>query len=201
MRPKMGRKNKDGEQIFYYMCEMKEKSKRTRCDVKNAHGNKLDKMTIDELINSADSKSNMQNNIENDKISVRTAQDAIASEISMLESNIKNSEQSIGNLVSSLSQNQNSLAAKYIIQQIEDLDRETARMKDRLLKLKEEQEKNQAKEDNLNVIKDVLSNFKDSIDSMDTEKIRAFLKIMVDKIVWNGENAEIIMFGSISEKK
>ncbi|MBU5677984.1 recombinase family protein [Alkaliphilus sp. MSJ-5] len=201
MRPKMGRKNKDGEQIFYYMCEMKEKSKRTRCNIKNIKGNELDHLIIDRIKNLAMSNSDVQDSIENDKISLQTAQNAIQNEISMLESNIKNNGQSIGNLVSSLSQNQNSTAAKYIIDQIEGLDKETAQIKDRLLRLKEVQEKNQAKENSLDVMKGILSNFNDSVDLMDIEDKRAFLKIIVDKIIWNGKNAEIIMFGSISEKK
>jgi len=201
MRPKMGRVNKDGVQAFYYMCEMKEKSKRTRCDIKNVKGNELDQMVIDEIKNLAISDSKLQDNIQNDSISIQTAQNAIQSEITLLESNIKNNDQSIGNLVGSLSQKQNSVAAKYMIEQIEGLDIENTKMKERLLKLKDAQENNQVKGNSLDVMKGILSNFHSSIDSMDIETQRAFLKILVDKLIWDGKNADIIMFGSISEKK
>jgi len=201
MRPKMGRVNKDGVQAFYYMCEMKEKSKRTRCDIKNVKGNELDQIVTDKIKKLATLDSKLQDNIQSDSISIQTAQNAVESEITILESNIKNNDQSIGNLVGSLSQNQSSLAAKYMIEQIEGLDKETTKMKERLLRLKDTQEKNQAKGNSLDVMKGILTNFNSTIDSMDIETQRAFLKILVDKLIWDGKNAEIIMFGSISEKK
>lgn len=43
MRPKsIQRYNSDGQKIFYYICEKKEKSKKSSCISKNLNGNKLD---------------------------------------------------------------------------------------------------------------------------------------------------------------
>lgn len=201
MRPKMGRKNKEGIKVFYYMCEMKERSKRTRCDIKNVKGNDLDKMVVDEIKKMANSDSDISGNIQADKLTLVTSQNALLNEISMLEANIKESEQSINNLVTSISQGQNSTATKYIIKQIEEHDQQNAKMKKRLLELRESLEKTQLKNSSLDVIKDMLSSFDDSIDMVDVEAKRTFIKSIVEKIVWDGENAEVVMFGANSQKK
>lgn len=50
MRPKVtNRTNSNNEQVFYYMCEMKEKSKRTRCGCKNLLGNEADYLLLQRL--------------------------------------------------------------------------------------------------------------------------------------------------------
>ena len=201
MRPKMGRIDKDGEQAFYYMCEMKEKSKRTRCNIKNIKGNDLDRLVIEEIKKMAQGNSEIKENLKNDKLQIKTKQNTIHSEISMLENNIKSNEQSINNLVSSLSQGQDSPASKYIIEQINQLDKETAEMKERLLQLKENEENNSMKDNSLNVMGDILTAFNDNIDEVDVEAKRMFLRSIVDKITWDGENIKLYMFGMNTEKK
>ncbi|MBB6214784.1 site-specific DNA recombinase [Anaerosolibacter carboniphilus] len=201
MRPKMGRENSDGIQLFYYMCEMKEKSKKTKCNMNNVKGNDLDQMIIDEIKKMAMSDSNLYDNIKSDRLNLMTSQNAIQNEIALMESNIKNNEQAIQHLVTSLSQGQNTSAAKYIIKQIDELDEQTAKMKERLFILKESEEMNQSKGNSLDVMKDMLSAFNDSIDTVDIEAKRTFIKSIVDKIVWDGQNAEVVMFGANSEKK
>ncbi|SJZ38454.1 recombinase family protein [Garciella nitratireducens] len=201
MRPKMGRIDKNGQQIFYYMCEMKEKSKRTRCSMKNVKGNDLDKLVIEEIKRMAHDNSELKGNLQSDKLQIETKQNTIHNEIINLETNIKNNEQSINNLVSSLSKSQESAASKYIIQQINQLDKETAEMKERLLKLKENEENNNMKDNSLNVMGDMLAAFNDNIDEVDIEAKRMFLKSIIDKITWDGEIIKIYMFGMNTEKK
>lgn len=50
MRPKTsGNQNCEGEKSFYYLCEMKERSKGTRCKESNIAGNVLDKIIIKKI--------------------------------------------------------------------------------------------------------------------------------------------------------
>ncbi len=201
MRPKMGKENKDGVRTFYYMCELKERSKKTKCDIKNVNGNRLDKILINEIKNMSEASSNINENIQSNKLTLITSQNAIMNDISLLEASIKENEQSINNLVSSLSQGQESTASKYIIKQIEERDQQNAKMKTRLLELKESLEKTQLQSNSLDVVKDMLSAFGDSIDTVDVGVKRTFIKSIVDKITWNGKNAEVVMFGNNSAKK
>lgn len=201
MRPRSGRKNKDGVFVYYYMCELKERSKRTKCAIKNAHGNKLDKAIIEELKNLSLPKSTLSKTIQGDKITIQTTQNSIEKEIAMLKDGIKDNELAINNLVSFLSQEQESDAAKYIIKRIEELDKQTATMKDKLLKLQESKEANEQKDERLDIIKNMLSSFAENLELVDVEAKRTFIKSIVEKITWDGKNAEIFLFGGPPGKK
>lgn len=201
MRPRISRPNKDGIMVYYYMCEMKEKSKKTRCNVKNIQGNNLDKSVVEEIKKLSLPDSVLYNTIQNDKFTIQTAQNTVENEIAMIEDKIKANELAISNLVNSLSQGQNSTASKYIIAQIEDLDKQSAELKERLFKLKEVEENNQSKDQNLNVMKDILSVFSQNIDNVDVEAKRMYIKSIVENIIWDGENIEMNLFGANPEKK
>lgn len=201
MRPRISRPNKDGIMTYYYMCEMKERSKRTRCNVKNIQGNNLDKAVVENIKKLSMSDSVLYTTIQNDKFTIQAAQNTVENEIVMIEGKIKANEQAINNLVTSLSQGQNSTASKYIIAQIEELDKQTADLKERLFKLKEVEENNQSKEQNLDVMRDILSAFSQHIDTVDIEAKRMFIKGIVENIFWDGENIEMNLFGANSEKK
>ncbi|HHV42624.1 MAG TPA: recombinase family protein [Clostridiaceae bacterium] len=201
MRPRSGRKNKDGVFVYYYMCELKERSKRTKCAIKNAHGNKLDKAIIEELKNLSLPKSTLSKTIQGDKITIQTTQNSIEKEIMMLKDGIRDNELAINNLVSFLSQEQESDAAKYIIKRIEELDKQTATMKDKLLKLQESKEANEQKDERLDIIKNMLSSFAENLELVDVEAKRTFIKSIVEKVTWDGKNAEIFLFGGTPGKK
>lgn len=201
MRPRSGRKNKDGVFVYYYMCELKERSKRTKCAIKNAHGNKLDKAIIEELKNLSLPKSTLSKTIQGDKITIQTTQNSIEKEITMLKDGIRDNELAINNLVSFLSQEQESDAAKYIIKRIEELDEQTATMKDKLLKLQKTKEANEQKDERLDIIKNMLSSFAENLELVDVEAKRTFIKSIVEKITWDGKNAEIFLFGGTPGKK
>ncbi|MGN1423895.1 MAG: recombinase family protein [Oscillospiraceae bacterium] len=51
MRPRVnsGRRLPDGTPIFYYMCEYKERSRRSGCDIPNVSGNSLDRLVCDKI--------------------------------------------------------------------------------------------------------------------------------------------------------
>ncbi|TCO79086.1 recombinase family protein [Marinisporobacter balticus] len=201
MRPKTGRIDKDGIQIFYYMCEMKEKSKKMKCDMKNINGNKLDKLVIEEIKKLSENNSTLDTKISTDKINIETADNNIKSQITMLENHIKNNERSIANLVDTLSQAQNSTATKYIISQIEALDQKTATLKDQLFELRERTECNQLKSNSLDIMNDMLTTFSNMIDSLDVYGKRNLLRTLVEKIIWDGENIDLVMFGVNTGKK
>ena len=106
--------------LQYYMRELKERSKRTRCDVKNIQGNNLDKAVVQEIKKLSMSDSELYTTIQNDKFTIQAAQNTVENEIALIDGKIKANEQAINNLVTSLSQGQNSTASKYIITQIEN---------------------------------------------------------------------------------
>lgn len=201
MRPKMGRVNKDGIQVFYYLCEMKEKSKRQRCDIKNINGIDLDKLVIDELKKLSLESSSLSSGLSENKVNISSTQNSLMAEIEQIRTSISSNNKSIDNLVDSLSKGEESKAAKYIISQIDKLDEENSKLKERLLELEEKADINKVKENNIDIVNDVMARFNDMIDSADVIGKRNLIRSIVDKITWDGQNIDIVMFGANSRKK
>ncbi len=201
MRPKMGRVNKDGIQAFYYICELKEKSKREKCNIKNIKGNDLDQLVIDELKKLSYEGSTLSRKIEKDRVSITSTQSSLKAEIDEIKASIDNNDKAIANLVNSLSEGQESSAAKYIINQIDELDKKNSKLKKRLLELKEKRESNYLKENDIEIIDDIMTKFATMIDTADVIQKRNLIRSVVDKIIWDGEDIDIVLFGADSKKK
>lgn len=201
MRPKMGRVNKDGIKVFYYLCELKEKSKRDKCNVKNIKGNDLDNLVIEEIKKLSYKGSTLSKKVEKDKINISSTQSSLLSEMEELGVSIKNNNSAISNLVTTLSQGKDSSAAKYIINQINELDEKNSKMKERLLDLKSKSDISSLKENNIDLIDDIVAKFADMIDTVDVIGKRNLIRSIVDKVTWDGKDIDIIMFGADSRKK
>ncbi len=201
MRPKMGRVNKDGVQAFYYICELKEKSKREKCNMKNIKGNDLDNLVIEEIKKLSYKDSILSKKLENDNINISDSQSSLTSQIEELKANIENNDRAISNLVNSLSEGKDSGASKYIINQINELDAKNSKLKERLLDLKEKSDANIIKENNINLIDDIVERFADMIDTASVIEKRNLIRSIVDKVIWDGKDIDIIMFGASSRKK
>lgn len=201
MRPKLGRVNKDGIQAFYYLCELKEKSRRDKCDVKNIKGNDLDKLVIEELKKLSLQGSTLSMKMDNDMVNISSSQNSLLLEIEQLKTSIDENDKAIANLVNSISQGEKSSATKYIIEQINQLDSKNATMKERLLTLTEKLDYNTNKEKGINLIDDIIGKFSIMIDSADVIGKRNLIRSIVDKVSWDGKDIDIVMFGADSIKK
>ena len=197
MRPKQGRLSSDGQQVFYYLCEMKEKSKRTKCSCKNAHGPSLDKAIEDYLKSMSSKKSDIRNKLYSEKLNVSTQGDAVNKELVMVQEKIKNNDAAINNLVSTLSQSQNTAAGKYIVDQINNLDEENNKLKTLLLELSKKSAIADMQSNEYLIIDEMISSFGTTFATTPTiEGKRALVKLIIDNILWDGENVDIVLFGS-----
>jgi len=66
MRPRINsnaRREDDGSQTFYYMCELKERSRLKKCQMCNVNGNVLDKLLCDKIMNFNKLSSNIEKSL------------------------------------------------------------------------------------------------------------------------------------------
>ncbi|SHJ49493.1 recombinase family protein [Paramaledivibacter caminithermalis] len=194
MRPKYGRLKKNGEKAFYYICELKEKSRRQKCNVKNVNGNKLDKLLIEEIKKISTSSLNLFNKINDTKMNIQPTQSNIDYEIEILESSIKNNRKAINNLVNSLSQGKDKAASKYIIKEIDNLDKQASIFEERLKTLTEKTD-NLCKE-SIDDIKNMLKAFPRVVDEISPNQKRNYIKNLIDEVTWDGEYLNVVVFGA-----
>jgi len=196
MRPKQSqRRNKDGELIYSYLCEMKEKSRCQLCDSKNPSGNILDKMICEEIKKLSPDKSAFITVLEKAKESILTDTEGYEGELERLKGAAGETEKDINSLVSALARSPES-AHDYITKQIDDLHTKTVSLKERIAELESITKKHVLSDEEFEILRGILSSFAKTFDIMSLEQKRAALRTFIRKVTWDGENAHLYLFGS-----
>ncbi len=200
MRPKaMQRKNPYGERVFYYMCELKEKSRRSRCSISNINGNTLDALVLDELRRITEKNSPVFEEISGKGSLVEAAGDALQPEIYRLRARAEELDLAVRNLVNAISRGQKEEILNIILSSIEELTKEKEDIKRELTEL---QNAGNVSGLNFELISRSLGTLSGIVwDWMDVESKRRIIKSAVDRIDWDGKNIDIVLSGSRSIKR
>ena len=200
MRPKLTqRRNKDGELIYDYLCEMKEKSKSQKCAMKRPNGNELDRMVCEEIKKLSEDKSAFMTILKNGQKSLNVNDASYQEKLKSLRKSKTDNEAKIKSLVQSLSEMEESSAKSYILQEINELDEKVKAFRTQITEY-EDMAKGETLSDaefeNLAVI---MKSFAKSVDSMSVEQKRIAIRTFVKRVVWDGENVHVYFFGSDDE--
>lgn len=201
MRPKMSRRqNKQGEFVYDYMCDLKERSKSGLCKCKNANGNNLDKMVCDEIIKLSADDSALMKNIENIKTEVMNHSDEYDEKLVSLNKSLGENKKKINALVKNLS-GDDSAANAYISNEINDLHAENEILQNTIAEYDSLIRPHILADDQVDIIKGILSSFAGTFDTMELEQKRFALRTFVEDITWDGEHIDLYLLGSsIAEK-
>ncbi len=199
MRPKaMQRFNPDGEQVFYYMCEMKEKSRKSRCDISNINGNILDYSVLKELKAIAKKNSPLFDELFDKKKLVEDTKDILQSEADNLQSKLQETELAVQNLVTAIEKGQRDEVLNSILNRMEKLTKQKKSYEKQLAELQNADRIADFNGINLELVEQSMGAFSDSTwEMMDVENRRKMIKSIVDKIVWDGEKVDMLLIGSI----
>lgn len=195
MRPKLKTTTwTDGSLRFDYMCELKEKSHKDKCDCNNINGNEADRLVLDtikELVNPA---SKFYKAIEKiAKTSISTT-DKTNNEIKSLESKIKKNESLINSLLDKI---------KYVdISLLEDITTEIKKLRND----NEQIEKNvftlQDKEPNVindqesaQMVLNIMGTYFTTFDDLDLPTKRSLLKLLISSVESDGIDLTLNFLG------
>ncbi len=195
MRPKKTKRlNADGEEIFSYLCEMKEKSHGVNCRIKNVNGNSLDKAICEEIRKLSQNDSDFIQGLLNASKQLNHNSDEYTQQIDTLRKSLHENEKQIHALVSALAQSSEN-SGKYIHEQIETLDMQNKEMETRLSELIHIADDRQLTDNDFHLLKNRLSSFSSCYEHMSIEEKRAALRVFVKRIEWDGENVHLYLFG------
>ena len=201
MRPKLVKRfNKDGEQVYTYLCQTKEKSHKQCCDSKNVNGNELDKAVVEEIQKLSEDKSEFLRRFEEGKRLVFGDKTEHETEIVRLRLAVEENGKEIRGLVSSLGKALGSSAEEYIVRQIDELHDENENIKNRIERLEQLAEDKKLPDTELEGLSGTLASFRGSFEVMNVEQKRAALRSFIKKIVWDGENVSLYLLGSDLDK-
>ena len=193
MRPKIYNSfYKDGEKKFSYLCEMKEKSRRSECSVSNPAGNELDAEVIKEISKLEEDKKELYYILNKAKKTFSDGRES-NTEIEELNEGLNVNNRKIASLVENLTELETTVADKYIIKKIEELHAENELLKKRLYELIKTSENKKSVD--VNYITDTLTVWESVIKLIEVRERREVVRTIVDKIIWDGESAHIYFFG------
>lgn len=197
MRPKLSkRKDTQGEFIYSYLCAMKEKSRSHSCQMKNANGNMLDKVVCEEIKRLGADSSEFIRQIELGKKQLEGNREEYDDNLDRLRGVLAENEKEIAALVSSLSKAAGTSAEGYIVKQIDELHGKGEIIKSRIAEMESLTASHALSDIEFDIIRQMLTTFRDTIDEMSVEQKRAALRTFVKKVVWDGENVHVYLFGS-----
>lgn len=197
MYPKLSnRKTADGKPIFTYVCKMKERSKRSICNSKNANGNTLDMAIVEQIKMLDDDHGTFIEQLEQSRKFYTGNRTDYEERLTAMKQQKAETEKKIESLVDSLTELGDSTAKSHITKRIEQLNFECVEIDARIQELEGLTSQHTLSDIEFDVMRQLLSVFKNSIDEMTVEQKRTAVRTLVRKVVWDGENAHVILFGA-----
>lgn len=196
MRPKVtGRKNSKGEPTYTYMCTIKERSRSKVCKMKNVDGNLLDAKILDVIRQLGDNSDAMAQQITKAKRVLHGSREGYDAELNKLKAQLAENEDSINALVSSLTKATGTPAEEYIMKQIDELHKQGEGARNRLEELEALVKQHKMADMEFDIIQQMLSQFSENIDDYNVEQKRAAIRTFVKKVVWDGKDVHLYLFG------
>lgn len=197
MYPKLSkRKTADGDIIYTYVCKMKERSKKDLCNKRNANGNTLDLAVIEKIKQLADEKSDFVKQLEKSKIFYTGNREQYEQKLSTMKKEKADLEKKVSSLIDTLAELDEIGAKKSIVARINEMNTQIDKISqgiDEMISLTAEHAFSDIEFD---VLRQMLGVFKNTIDDMSYEQKRAAIQSIVRRVIWDGENAHVILFGS-----
>ena len=197
MRPKLsGRLTAAGEPIYTYLCTTKERSRSKVCGMKNANGNMLDAKVIATIKKFGKQNEDMARQITQIKKRISGSRESYDDEAAKLKEQLTETDLEIKSLVLSLRKAEGTHAEQYIMEQIDELHEKSESLKKHLSELEAVMQQHSLADVEFDLIRQSLSVMGDNIDDYSIEQKRAAIRTFIRKIVWDGENAHLYLFGS-----
>lgn len=169
-----------------YFCQQRNRRGAEYCDMSFVSVAELDNAIITILKNIALDKSMIDNYIYEDKtmyVCLRESKD--------VQRDIEKLELKISNLASALGSNSSSTAAKYIISEMEKVDKQIAGLKYELMEIESNDRKrikaNKDTEDKYKMVCEIV----DRLDTADYDELNGLIKNLFKECIWDGNNLKV----------
>ena len=197
MYPKLSqRKTASGEIIYTYVCKMKERSKRERCNRRNANGNILDAAIIEQIKSLTDHDSSFIAQLAKSREFYTGKREQYERQLEELRVEHEMNEKTINGLIDSLGMVGDSIAKPRVLKRIEELTDINRDVENRIHELEGLVNVNSLTDAEFDLLRQMLSMFRTSIDDMSIEEKRAAIRTVVRKVIWDGVNVHVVLFGA-----
>ena len=197
MYPKLSqRKTADGQIIYSYVCKMKERSKGQRCGQRNANGNILDAAIIEQLKALTEQNSSFVEQLEKGRRRFAESGEQHEVQLNDLRRELSENEKAINGLIDALGLATDSVVKPRLLSRIEQLSDVNADIKNRISELEQAGNANSLSTAEFDALLRMLTVFQTCVDGMTIEEKRAAVRTVVRKVIWDGVNAHVVLFGA-----
>lgn len=194
MRPKMYQSGS-----MFYICERKEKTNGIECDVANVNGDALDAQIKDTLFTYSEDGSEVNQHLRKLNTRLKSIDEDINQQTKKLESEKKALLKKQEQIIERLSEFTMPNAISVVEQQLEKYQAEIATIDDKISALQNRGEIKQGLQSSFNDIKQALAYLKDNFDVLTIELRREYIRRIIEKVEWNGEEVHLFYKGSNEE--
>ena len=197
MYPKLSKRvTADGQPIYTYVCKMKERSKQERCNRRNANGNVLDMAILERIKMLTEHDSSFLTQLEKSRQFYTGSREQYESQLTNLQAERTRNEKTINGLIDSLAMVGDSIAKPRVLKRIEELTETNREIENRIHELEGLTSANALSDMEFDLLRQMLSMFRTNIDEMSVEEKRAAIRTVVRKVIWDGVNAHVVLFGA-----
>ena len=198
MYPKLSqRKTANGEPIYTYVCKMKERSKRERCNRRNANGNILDAAIIEQIKSLTEHDSSFLSQLEKSRSFYTGKREQYDSQLEQLRTELQRNQNHIRNLTATLGDLSPTSSARGVLtERIEELTAVNHEIENRIYELEGLVNVDTLSDAEFDLLRQMLSVFSSTIDEMSVEEKRAAIRTVVRKVIWDVENVHVVFFGA-----
>lgn len=201
MYPKLSkRRTADGDVIFTYVCKLKERSQRSLCNNRNANGNTMDMAVVEQVKRLNDHNAEFIDQMEKIRKFYTGNRVQYEEQLADLQKDKTEVEKKIEGLVDSLIDLGDSTAKVRVAKRIEALTAESDALEVRIQELIALTSQHAMSDSEFDVLRQLLSVFQENIDDLPLEQKRAAIRTVVRKVIWDGVNAHIVLFGADEEE-
>lgn len=181
-------------ELFDYICNNKLRGGMNLCDCQNINGQQADDLVCEYLTQYTNENSGIYKLLEKLKhdLQGQTQKNPVA----VIEDKIIKCNSEIENLIDTLSHgNLGAAFIKRVNSRITELDNEMASLKEEQNRLQNDTNNMVDRKIQVDMLSIALSSFKDNYNILSMEEKRTLIKLMVKKIVWDGNDLHIFIDG------
>jgi len=197
MRAKLKNKtvDSDGRRVFDYMCELKDKSRKQKCQCKNINGLEADRLVLEEIKKLATPTSKFYKALKNLSANTFNKEDKNNEEVKTLKSLIYKNENDINSLLDKI---------KYVdVSLLDDISNEIKKLKETNIELQKQIKSltntnydEITDKETADLVLNILDTYLSSFDSLDLNTKRNMIKLLVSSITTDGEDITINFIGA-----
>ena len=181
-------------ELYDYICNNKLRGGKDLCRAKNVPGAEADDTVCEYLMKYADVNSDIFIKLE--ELKKELSEQTDENPLSTIESLIKKYNDETDNLINSISQgNVSQTFVQRVNARISQIDKELAALTAEYEKLKDNVNSANGSEKELELLVDMLADFKANYKSLTLHEKRAFIKILTQKLTWDGKDLHIFING------